>query len=259
MNEKLHGSWARALIDEVPVGVVVFDQDMATITWANRRMAQLLGLADAAQLVGETARQDSPLFELFARPEALILPRADGGEVTLECHYQDYDGVPSGRAAFYTDCSDRQQLQERIERLSMTDPLTSTLNWRGILREVDIQVSRSRRYDNPLSLMFIDIKQEDQDCLLQASRSLREQIRWTDMLGRFEQQRFLLVLPETAEQAAQCLADKICSALGAVHEVSGLAEPLHARAAVVQWRKGEDTRLLLQRLDTAMRNRADAA
>lgn len=247
------------LVDDVPVGIVVFDPGMETIVWANRRMARLLGLADAAAMIGETARQDSPLFELFAEPARLSLPRSDGSEVSLEVSYQDYSGVPAGRVGFYTDIADKQQLQERIDRLTLTDPLTATLNWRGIIREVDIQVSRSRRYDNPLSVMFIDIEPGDDQSIVVASRSLREQTRWTDMLGRFEAQRFLMVLPETGEQAASQLAGKICEALATQHTHTGLAEPLRARAAVIQWRKGEDARLMLERLDTAMRSQDSAA
>lgn len=251
MNETVHNLWASELIEDAPVGVVLFDPK-GRAWWANRHMLRMLGVTTMDTFLASQDSHDSAWQGLFNQPANLYIQGRDGDELHLDCSYQDYNGNRQGRAGFYMDVGDRHQLSKRVERLTMNDALTSMLNWRGIRRELDILVSRSRRYENALSVIHVRIDASDDESVLAASRCLREQTRWTDMVGRYNEDGFLVILPETSESDARVLAEKISQAIGSVHEKAELAAPLNVQIAAIQWKRGEDTQLLLERLDTQL-------
>jgi diguanylate cyclase (GGDEF)-like protein len=251
MNETVHNLWASDLVEDAPIGVVLFDLK-GRACWANRHMLRMLGVPSMDMFLSSQDSSDSVWRDVFTQPENLYIQGEDGNELHLDCSYHDYNGSRQGRAGFYLDVGDRHQLSKRVERLTMNDALTSMLNWRGIRRELDILVSRSRRYENALSVIHVRIDASDDHSVLAASRCLREQTRWTDMVGRHNEDGFLVILPETAERDTCVLADKIKQAIESVHKQAGLREPLKVQIAAIQWKRGEDTGLLLERLDAQL-------
>jgi GGDEF domain-containing protein len=121
------------------------------------------------------------------------------------------------------------------------------------------QVSRSRRYGNPLSVIVIEITGAGADeagaapttdpVRLAVGQFLRDQLRWVDFIGRGPDDRFTLVLPETPEPHATRLADKLRQRLAdlALPE-SDTRIKVEARLAVAGWTKGDDAGRLLRRV-----------
>lgn len=106
-------------------------------------------------------------------------------------------------------------------RLSVTDPLTGANNLRYLMKYLPRELSRSRRYGNPLAVLSCDIdgfKQindryghEAGNELLRAfvartESCLRQQ---TDWLARVGGDEFMVVLPETKAQGAHHVANKL--------------------------------------------------
>lgn len=108
-----------------------------------------------------------------------------------------------------------------LSRLSLTDSLTGVANRRHFDEVLDNEVKRSRRNQQPLSLILIDIDHFKQlndhyghlagdECLRLFARLLAATItRTSDLVARYGGEEFAVVLPETNQQAAYAVAEKI--------------------------------------------------
>jgi diguanylate cyclase (GGDEF)-like protein len=108
--------------------------------------------------------------------------------------------------------------------LARTDALTGALNRRAFVDAATREVVRAERFRRPLSLAFLDIddfKQvndrgghEHGDALLAAvARTLREHLRSFDLVARYGGDEFVVMLPETDDDAASKVLDKLMVAL----------------------------------------------
>jgi len=165
---------------------------------------------------------------------------------------------------FYEDISEVQQLRREIEQEQYgTDPLTGLLNNRALMQILEPQVSRSRRYHNPLSIVFLQVKpflceagsqtRVKEQTLLDLSRMLKEQIRWADQIGRFREEAFLLILPETLYEDARKLASKLSKSISRLNQsLQKGQEKIVAAFGVSQWQKGDDTFKFLRRAECSL-------
>jgi diguanylate cyclase (GGDEF)-like protein len=248
-----------ALLDASPAGILLFDKN-DRISWANARMSDMTGLSveELKSLDRETAVSHR-LETLFDKPEKIELPTTGRHTVScLECCYETLTS-PEGdsiRAAFYLDKTEQHMLEERVERLNLSDDLTGTLNRRGLLRDLETLVSRSRRYHNPLSIMMLEfdmpVGEQTNNLILAASRCLRDQVRWADIIGRFTDNSFMLLLPETDIEAAQGLAQKIFEQMEKMPLAEGMEARPKANCGISQWQRGNDVNMLLERVGAAL-------
>jgi PleD family two-component response regulator len=88
--------------------------------------------------------------------------------------------------------------------------------------------------------------------ILDVSRCLREQVRWADIIGRFAENSFLLLLPETDIEAAQGLAQKIFEQLEKMPVAEGMEVRPKIYCGVSQWQRGNDVNMLLERVGAAL-------
>jgi diguanylate cyclase (GGDEF)-like protein len=118
-----------------------------------------------------------------------------------------------------------KKANEEIKLLSITDPLTGCYN-RGHLNErLPQELSRSQRYNRPLSIVLADIDHFKQvndryghqvgDEVLKAfARLLTSQIRKKiDWVVRYGGEEFMIVLPETGAIGTQSLTERIRQAV----------------------------------------------
>jgi diguanylate cyclase (GGDEF)-like protein len=156
------------------------------------------------------------------------------------------------------------RLRQQVEDLKLTDELTGLPNKRAISQALDLHISRSRRYQNPLSavLVYVDLQTltkvqplSTEPAVLSVSRFLRDRLRWVDQIARWEENVFLLVLPETTEADARGLLEKISS------EQAGMVLPgsfgdMRPRLTfgLACWKKGDDMRTLLRQALTDLQH-----
>lgn len=147
---------------------------------------------------------------------------------------------------------EKEALEHELARLTTRDPLTGLPNRNALLQGLEPLVSRSRRYNNPLSLIHLELKlpeESEQRVLAHVSQLLRDQIRWADLVGRWDKSTFLLILPETLEEAAKSLVDKLEVKLREISNREN-SESFHGAAfsfGIASWNSGDDTARLLQR------------
>ena len=161
-------------------------------------------------------------------------------------------------------------LQNRVDNLSTTDPITGLPNHNSLTRSLDMEVSRSRRYNNPLSVIMMEVTTGadgfrrvtlTDSALVTLSHMLKDQLRWADLVARDSDNRFMLVLPETPIGPASALAHKIATAMENITVRDEFSEDitLTGNFGVSCWQKGDDSRRLIQRACESMDFPAPAA
>jgi diguanylate cyclase (GGDEF)-like protein len=110
--------------------------------------------------------------------------------------------------------------REQLRRLATRDALTGLRNRREMETVLQKELSRSRRYQMPLSLLFIDCDGfkrindgHGHECgdayLCHLGECLRRQLREDDSVFRFAGDEFVVVLPNQSVQAATHIATRL--------------------------------------------------
>jgi len=119
---------------------------------------------------------------------------------------------------------ERALLYQKVEELSITDDLTKLFNTRYLNRTIEMEIQRSLRYRESVSLIFMDIddfKQiNDRHGHLVGSKILAEMgqllirnLRTVDVVVRYGGDEFVIVLPHTPPAAAAMIAERIRKAV----------------------------------------------
>ncbi len=101
-----------------------------------------------------------------------------------------------------------KQVNEKLETLSNTDPLTGLFNRRYFFNILEREFERTKRYNRALSLLMVDIdffKSVNDKCghlvgdkvLTVVSRVLKTDLRKIDSCARYGGEEFVILLPET--------------------------------------------------------------
>lgn len=104
--------------------------------------------------------------------------------------------------------------------LSRTDSLTGLYNHRTFYERLDEELKRARRYESPLSIVFIDLDnfksvndtnghQFGDYLLLKCTELLRRELRQTDVICRYGGDEFGVILPETNRKDAFTLMNRL--------------------------------------------------
>lgn len=245
---------AHTLLDMAPVGAMLLRE--GRVVWMNHRLAEWLGGVEEslAGLTRETA-ESLGLAGLFEAEDGIAsVATANGGEFFFRRRRSALAG--GGEVVFFEDLTERRSLERERDHfrqlaleLEVKDPETGLLNRRAILQALELQVSRSRRYGNPLSLIRLILKPPMEPpkpgSLKAFAMELKAELRWADQIGRLDESSLLLILPETPGVGAEMLAAKLGHQRAApVGEAKWRIE-----SVVDAWQSGDDTRKLLRRLD----------
>lgn len=142
-------------------------------------------------------------------------------------------------------------LRELRDRDSETGLLTANRLYRALLGEI----ARSGRYGNPLACVLVQVQGLEADqhtARLQLANRVAVVMRTTDYAGLWQEDEFLLVLPETDEAGAHRFAAKVRQEMTEVassfNEADGPVPAIDTR--VTAWQTGDDAEAILTRLET---------
>lgn len=110
---------------------------------------------------------------------------------------------------------------EDVERIAFFDDLSPAYNFKYLMRKLDREMRRSKRYNRPLSVLCVAFQG-----LMNIGRNFSAiaqdgAVNWVgesllgstrldvDMVGRFGDERFLVILPETPGSGATIVAERI--------------------------------------------------
>jgi len=111
-------------------------------------------------------------------------------------------------------------LYEVVKELSITDDLTSLYNRRYLMKRLNEEIERAKRYSRPLSLLMIDIDlfkhyndthghQQGDELLKALAGVFKSLIRNVDFVARFGGEEFVVVMPETDKNKGLQLAERL--------------------------------------------------
>ncbi len=114
--------------------------------------------------------------------------------------------------------------KKELEVLSTMDRLTGIFNRRKLDELLDHHVQTAKRYERPISLLMVDIDyfknindsyghQVGDDALVRVATILKENIRLSDVVGRFGGEEFIIIAPECEQNSALELAEKLRNAI----------------------------------------------
>ncbi len=117
-----------------------------------------------------------------------------------------------------------RKMQKELERLAHTDSLTGLYNRRIFMQRLEEEVERVRRHGKALSVLIFDLDffklvndtygHDTGDVVLVAvARLANEAKRMSDVAARLGGEEFALLLPETDQQGAVQLAQRLRSAI----------------------------------------------
>ena len=102
----------------------------------------------------------------------------------------------------------RVEVEEQLSQLANNDSLTNIFNRRKIEELCELEIERTKRYKNNLSIIFFDINDFKKindtfghhlgdEVLVKIAHLIEKNIRSTDSIGRWGGDEFLIILPQT--------------------------------------------------------------
>lgn len=185
--------------------------------------------------------------DLLGRPMAEFVHPDDRDGPGGENRYLDTDGeihwlewtsvaIPEEEVIYAVarDVTDRKMLEQKMELLSRSDPLTGVFNRRRFDETLEAQLVHARRYRKHGALLIVDVDHFKQvndefghaagdEALRAVARLLASNLRQTDTLGRdaaglvarLGGDEFALLLPETDAAGAEVVAGRLVEAIAA--------------------------------------------
>ena len=125
-------------------------------------------------------------------------------------------------------CLENATNHERIKRIGLTDSLTGVNNRRFFDQRLGEEVARAQRSGEPLACLFLDIDhfkrindrhghRVGDRVLSEVAGMIREQLRSTDVLGRYGGEEFSALLVNARKEKALEIAERIRGVIEAKH------------------------------------------
>jgi diguanylate cyclase (GGDEF)-like protein len=168
--------------------------------------------------------------EIFRDPEREstdLIELRDGRSIERTSRPQWLGGKVIGRVWSYRDVTHLRRMEaalraseEQLRELAIRDALTGLYNRRHLHQRLDEEIARARRTGRGFALAMLDIDhfkevndehghQRGDEVLCAFAKDLLGRVRKTDCLGRWGGEEFLLILPETAREAALGLLEEL--------------------------------------------------
>ncbi|WP_142809082.1 sensor domain-containing diguanylate cyclase [Tepidiphilus olei] len=231
-----------AALRHAPVGIMIAAAD-GTVEWVNPALEQITGYS-AGELIGTRA---GLLFHSGVQPEsfyrelwetisrgAVWQGRMVNKTATGELRHHDVtiapvtdnEGRPLHYIATYRDVTEQVVLEERLERMAMTDPLTELPNRRAFLEAMQKEFQRVVRsgftIDSSFCLIDLDHFKRINDTLGHAAgdavlrhfaQTVQQTLRQMDVCGRLGGEEFGILLPQTDDRAAIAAMERLLRAI----------------------------------------------
>ncbi len=118
-----------------------------------------------------------------------------------------------------------QIANQRLERLAVTDGLTDLHNHRYFREQLDQELDRATRYEQPLSCMLLDVDNfktfndvyghlAGDEVLREMAKRIQQCVRRTDVVARYGGEEFVVLMPQTDLTGGLAQGQRICSAIG---------------------------------------------
>ena len=185
----------------------------------------------------------------------------DRGKITKRDEY----GKPELISGIVFDISEEKKMEEllfkqneMLNEMSRTDFLTNLSNRRNLIEKCNYEMMRANRTNEHLSIILFDVdnfkKINDQyghltgdKVLTQTAGIIKDNVRITDIVGRYGGEEFMVVLPACDQEGAFEVAEKIRKAIEKAIFEKGLSVTI---SGGVKQYAGESIDRLFEMVDT---------
>ena len=224
----------------------------------------LMTFADVSELSQAKARITEQHDKLLRTNEDLLRQKEDLAATA--------ESLELARGALAAEIKRRADLELRLRHLAATDPLTDIANRRSLFDAAGAEMQRAQRYDDPFSIIMIDIDHFKQindrfghaggdHVLTEFSRLCAHTCRIDlDVVGRVGGEEFAIVMPGTGLEGASGFAERLREKINtAAIVVEGKPVPVTASFGVAAFQASDRTTAeIFKRADDAL-YRAKAA
>ncbi|MDT7541516.1 MAG: hypothetical protein QOE33_1420 [Acidobacteriota bacterium] len=162
-------------------------------------------------------------------------------------------------AAYFV--SELRRSHEHERELARTDDLTGAVNRRSFFEAAQNEINRARRHRHPFSVAYMDVDNFKElndtmghaagdDALRSVARAIRRDVREIDLVARLGGDEFVVLLPETNDEAARTVVNRVRANLDALAAREGWSVTFSI--GVVTWTTPPRT------VDTMIRHADDA-
>ncbi len=168
------------------------------------------------------------------------------------------------RTSLYQRGVQLKEAYKRIEELAELDELTGSHNRRSIMRTLDEEIARALRSKQPCSVALIDLDwfkrindrfghPTGDEVLRTFAITVFANIRSIDKFGRYGGEEFLLILPETGDEAAERTLNRLRSIIADL-DWSAISQGMSVTisAGVTKLRPDDAPDSILARADAAL-------
>ena len=190
-------------------------------------MEQVLSRHKFKELYGDLFRINAevviPLFYRGSLTGIIILDSKGSGAIYNQADIDILEAL-AGQAAIAIE-------KAKLYTEAVTDSLTQLYYHRYFQRRLEEEMDRSRRYSHHLSLVLADIDglkkinemyghEEGDRIIMEVAKVMKGNVRLTDVAARYSGQEFAVILPETREDGAFNVAQRIKENVSRVVEVA---------------------------------------
>jgi len=161
---------------------------------------------------------------------------------------------------------DNVRLFQSIQSLAVTDPVTGLANYRRLIESIELEIERADRTRKPFAFLLFDLDGlktiNDQfghpvgtQALRRVADVLRLHSRAIDTAARHGGDEFALLLPETSEEGAREVANRVCERAAS----DGLQPPISLSAGIALFPQDARTvEALMEAADRALYHMKEA-
>ena len=174
----------------------------------------LSGISETKTMVKDSERLSFPLISDGEMSAALMIEGTEGDDLAK------FEVL----AAYLTLQVKKNRLYETVKERSIRDGLTGLFVRRHFLERFDEELKRSLKHRLSLAVLMLDIdhfkRYNDEyghlagdTTLKQVAGLLRENLRKVDIVGRYGGEEFIVVIPETRQETALEVAERVRSSI----------------------------------------------
>ncbi|TQV88530.1 GGDEF domain-containing protein [Aliikangiella coralliicola] len=237
------------LLEKSPLGIVISDNSQRVL-WCNSQFLSDTHL-DESEVVGKLY-PSLPIEAIDKNAQIVQLFNENGNDDVKFQYWQNTLEQPEKAKIHYFTREREQQSKLSLAANKLGGSrLPKRASWVEFL---DYEVSRSRRYNNPLSLLklhLIVLEKPDnviEETLHQTIKdTLMNELRWADMIGHTDHGTYLMVLPETPGEALNSLQEKLHKAMKVQIDFISKSIKYHIVFGEASWQKHDESQQMLMR------------
>jgi diguanylate cyclase (GGDEF)-like protein/PAS domain S-box-containing protein len=269
-------------LDAAANAIVITDKN-GSIDWINRAFTRLTGYSEEeaigkkpSELVKSGVQDVSFYEQMWAKLLSgehwrgeIINRHKDGG-----LYYEELSIAPVKNSAgeiinfigIKEDISDRKALEEKLQQLANTDPLTGLFNRRVFLERLKQESDRISRLGGFATLLMLDLDffkhindnyghATGDEALRQFSRIVKNHSRSIDVPARLGGEEFAILLPSTNQTDAEIAAERLRQEVSEIemeHPTKGIVKMTVSIGCCLISMNNSDGEIALSHADSAL-------